>query len=116
MDFERAGLINRSGVDRRSRALLRGHGFARDGSLMDERMTSDDKAIHGNSGTGLHENDLANGDFVGFDFLPGVVSAHRGGGGQETDQMADCSAPPTNRQAFKNFGDQYEQRDDQGRR
>src|SRR5436309_8788106 len=84
------------------------HRFACDRCLIDERVTSDNNAIHRNSSTWLHENDVANGDFLRLNILPGFVSADCGGRGQQTDQMTDCRAPAPDRQSFKNFGDQNE--------
>ena len=76
-DFERPGLINRSGIDCRSLGLLRRHRFASDRSLINERVASSDKAIHRNSSPWLHEDDVANSNFSGLNILPAVVSAYR---------------------------------------
>src|SRR5438132_3532937 len=51
------------------------HSFpTRRSSDLDERVTSDNNAIHRNSSTWLHENDVANGDFLRLNILPGFVS------------------------------------------
>ena len=107
-NFERAGLIDCSGIDRRSLALLRRHRFASDRCLIHEGVASDNDAVHWNAGPRLHENDLANSDFFRLNVLPRSVYADCGGRGQETNQMTDCRAPAPNRQAFENFGHQNE--------
>jgi hypothetical protein len=88
-NFERTGLVDRPGVHRRSVALLHRHGFARDRCLIDERVASGDHSIYWDSRTRLHKNDVANSDFLRLNVLPGFISAHCGGSGQQTDQMAD---------------------------
>ena len=114
-DFQHARLVDGSRKYRRARDLFDRHGLAGNRRLVDEGVPAGDNAVHRNSTAGSHQHHVADLHFGKTSRGNLARRSHLGSLRQQVQQFADRASAASHRHPFQNFGDQHEDRDEQGR-